>query len=375
MHDTGNVIFSGIGVVLVLLPLPLHWRARNSGTLLLITWLLIGNLVTFIDGIVWWDNYNNPAPVWCDIVSKIFVGLPVGISASSLCITRRLAMIASSTAVTISQRRMRIALAIDLFLGIALPLIIMALHYVVQAHRFDILEGYGCSPVTWPGVPGVFAVQIWAPLLSVIASVYGVIAIKFFLSRRLQFESVLRSSRNGLDSRHYLRLVAIASVDILVGLPLTTFTLVDYITRSKPYVSWHWLHLGWSRVDHYAASAYLSSPSQTVVIVLPRWFPPLLALHFFIFFGVSVDAITEYIRWFGWAKSRLPFGLSKPADRLPFAAPKLGSTVAQPSSVTWREPSITANADPDPSYNETSGPDHVRSGGVIVSVSVERQVV
>lgn len=105
--------------------------------------------------------------------SKLFIGVPVGISATSLCITRRLVMIASSTAVTITQRQKRIALAVDLFLGIGMPVLVMALHYIVQAHRFDIIEGYGCQPVTWPGVPALFAVTWWSPLLTIIAAGYG----------------------------------------------------------------------------------------------------------------------------------------------------------------------------------------------------------
>lgn len=82
-------------------------------------------------------------------------------------------MIASSTAVTITQRQKRIALAVDLFLGIGMPVLVMALHYIVQAHRFDIIEGYGCQPVTWPGVPALFAVTWWSPLLTIIAAGYG----------------------------------------------------------------------------------------------------------------------------------------------------------------------------------------------------------
>lgn len=82
-------------------------------------------------------------------------------------------MIASSTAVTINQRQKHIALAIDLLLGIGMPMLVMALHYIVQPHRVDIIEGYGCQPVTWPGIPALFAVTWWSPLLTIIAAGYG----------------------------------------------------------------------------------------------------------------------------------------------------------------------------------------------------------
>lgn len=260
--------------------------------------------------------------------SKLFIGVPVGISATSLCITRRLVMIASSTAVTINQRQKHIALAIDLFLGIGMPMLVMALHYIVQPHRVDIIEGYGCQPVTWPGIPALFAVTWWSPLLTIIAAGYGgkwqssishypgradiktlfaVVALRFFLYRRLQFHTVLRSSRGGLDSRHYLRLMALASVDIILGLPATLFTLIVNIQQRQSYPSWDWVHLDWSRIELYPASSVLPDAQKTIAIVLPRWLAPLLSIIFFLFFGVSIDAMGEYAKWFRAIQAKTPF--------------------------------------------------------------------
>ncbi|ADV24257.1 Pheromone receptor STE3p, putative [Cryptococcus gattii WM276] len=380
MHDLSLVIFSGIGILLVLLPLPLHWRARNAGTLLLITWLFIANVIFFVNGIVWWNSYDLPSsPIWCDIASKLFIGVPVGISATSLCITRRLVMIASSTAVTINQRQKHIALAIDLFLGIGMPMLVMALHYIVQPHRVDIIEGYGCQPVTWPGIPALFAVTWWSPLLTIIAAGYGVVALRFFLYRRLQFHTVLRSSRGGLDSRHYLRLMALASVDIILGLPATLFTLIVNIRQRQSYPSWDWVHLDWSRIELYPASSVLPDAQKTIAIVLPRWLAPLLSIIFFLFFGVSIDAMGEYARWFRAIQAKTPFLPFHQKEILPIAAPKLGSTIVKPSGADWKD-STNPNDDPlEGSYFDDldrfdSTPGVVR-GGVMVAVSVERAVV
>lgn len=43
------------------------------------------------------------------------------------------------------------------------------LDYIVQGHRFDIIEEYGCRPTTYVSVPAIFL--IWVPplMLSVIA--------------------------------------------------------------------------------------------------------------------------------------------------------------------------------------------------------------
>jgi len=89
-------VMTAIGMLLVLLPLPWHWQARNSGTLLYIFWAFVGNLNYFVNSIIWRGNMGNPAPVWCDISSKIAIGLGVAYPACSLCINRRLFNIATS---------------------------------------------------------------------------------------------------------------------------------------------------------------------------------------------------------------------------------------------------------------------------------------
>jgi pheromone a factor receptor len=56
-----------IASLLVLLPLPWHWRARNVATLSMIFWFFVSNVTFAVDAIVWGDNVNLAIPVWCDI--------------------------------------------------------------------------------------------------------------------------------------------------------------------------------------------------------------------------------------------------------------------------------------------------------------------
>nr|XP_019047498.1 hypothetical protein I302_04113 [Kwoniella bestiolae CBS 10118]OCF26428.1 hypothetical protein I302_04113 [Kwoniella bestiolae CBS 10118] len=271
------------------------------------------------------------------------------------------------------------AVSIDLFLGILLPVIVMALHYTVQPHRFDIFEGYGCQASVWWSLPAIFAVSWWPVLLSLIAAVYGIIAIKFFLSRRLQFQTLLRSSKSGLDNRHYVRLMALASVDILLGLPLTAFAVSQTIIKRQPYESWAVVHYDWSRVDQYPARQIFNSASNTAAIVLPRWHTPLLSIIFFLFFGVSIDSINEYCRWIDWLKSKMPSRFRRPREPQPTFVPKLGSTVARPIGGDWKEPSTLEESvvTIDESHNQDQV-EHRQSNvveGVTVAVRVDRQIV
>lgn len=105
--DVAFQVIAPLSMFLVLLPLPWHWSARNVGTLLYIAWTFTGSLIYLVDSIVWRGNLHNPAPVWCDISTKILVGLNVAVPAVLLCINRRLYNIASMKHVALSQNQVK----------------------------------------------------------------------------------------------------------------------------------------------------------------------------------------------------------------------------------------------------------------------------
>ena len=113
-------VFAFLGFILVLIPLPWHLHAWNSGTCYFMIWTSIACLNQFVNSIVWADNALNPTPIWCDICMFVFIrssvhaehpilairiilGASVGIPAASLCINRRLYHIARIHTVTITQ--------------------------------------------------------------------------------------------------------------------------------------------------------------------------------------------------------------------------------------------------------------------------------
>ena len=60
-------IASFLGFVLVLVPLPWHLQAWNSGTILFMAWTAIANLNLFINAVVWRDDAILRGGIWCDI--------------------------------------------------------------------------------------------------------------------------------------------------------------------------------------------------------------------------------------------------------------------------------------------------------------------
>ncbi|TXT13458.1 hypothetical protein VHUM_00825 [Vanrija humicola] len=296
MHDTPHTLFSGLGVVLVLLPLTLQWRAHNTSTIFNLLWILVIDLVAFINSIMWWDNYRAYGLVWGDISAKVLTASPVCLAASSLCINRRLATIASSRSV-MRHENMRMSKFLDIFIAIGIPLIVMTLSYIVQPHRFDIVEGVGVQPVIYRCLPAIFLVYIWPVILSLISATYGCIAVRFFVSRRRELRSLLLSSHSGLDVGQYLRLIGLASADLLCGFPVSVYYLFEASQNLRPWVSWNNIHAYWLRVDSYGPEHALRSASLSVYVLLPRWGPPLMCTVAFLFFAVGDDAAKKYHSW------------------------------------------------------------------------------
>lgn len=69
-HDVTYPLFpiaAALGAVLVLIPLPWHLEAWNSGTCYYMIWTALACLNQLVNSVVWANDAINRAPVWCDI--------------------------------------------------------------------------------------------------------------------------------------------------------------------------------------------------------------------------------------------------------------------------------------------------------------------
>lgn len=60
-----------IAAVLVLVPLPAHWRSRNIATVSIILWLFALDIIYGVNTIVWDGNIFKRLIVWCDISESL----------------------------------------------------------------------------------------------------------------------------------------------------------------------------------------------------------------------------------------------------------------------------------------------------------------
>jgi pheromone a factor receptor len=65
-------LFAFLSALLVLIPLPWHWRAHNVAICALVFWLFVVDVSYGVNAIVWAGNVRVVVPVWCDI-SALFL--------------------------------------------------------------------------------------------------------------------------------------------------------------------------------------------------------------------------------------------------------------------------------------------------------------
>ncbi|WFC94238.1 a-factor receptor [Malassezia brasiliensis] len=297
MSDVALPIFNIISVLLTILPTPLHWRARNFAILLLIVWLTIGNLNTFINRTVWMKRSANVAPVWCDISVKLMSLVTMGIISATFCIAQKLKAIASMRR---TNEGPRFQLIYEICLCFVLPLVYTLLTFLSQGHRFNIIEGQGCSPAIFLS-PISIIIDYGIPLtLSLTSIIYSLIALKHFLVHKHDFQALLEKSGSALSTKTFLRMISFTLIDLFISFPvlLTEFTLELLYKKAGPYTSWDVIHHQFSRVVEYPAYVLDNSEGQkfNTVTEMSAWAVCTSGIIFFLLFGFSIDARADYVK-------------------------------------------------------------------------------
>lgn len=186
MRHPDYPIWAFLGLVAVLLPATWHWRARNISTLSIIVWLALANLSTFVNTLIWADNYADSSPIWCDIcersdsheyvmmpdfpASRLFSAITYAMPACSLAQMRKLESVASTRHTTISASARKRRIWEEVIVCIVFPLIMLPVLYIVQGHRYRLTESIGPTAVplffSWQGLLIAYGI----PLLVAIAS-------------------------------------------------------------------------------------------------------------------------------------------------------------------------------------------------------------
>ncbi|VDC00657.1 unnamed protein product [Peniophora sp. CBMAI 1063] len=293
-------------------------QSWNLGLTLLCFWLFLGSIANAIDSIVWSDNYDVKLYVWCDIDSRLELIVYFVKPMATLIISRRLYLIVSLQSVeppSIAAKRWD--LAVEWGVGLVIPLLIAGpIYYINQSARFEIIEGFGCADTSYVSILEVLIEESWGvlpPLVSVIF--YYPKLVRTYLRQRKDVDRFLRSN-SSVSHSNYLRILAIATIDILLTLPIgiVNITMIIVAALAPPkdfpfYPGWEYLHADdWEPgTASYADMTADGGVADLAQIYFTRWTSPVLAFTIFALFGVTSEARGAYWRIlcsvggrFGW---------------------------------------------------------------------------
>ncbi|VDB95525.1 unnamed protein product [Peniophora sp. CBMAI 1063] len=304
-------------------------QSWNLGVAFLCFWLFWENLTGGIDSIVWADNADIKLDVYCDIVSHIQEITAVVKPMSTLIITRRLYLITSLRSVeppTTAARRW--TLAIEWILGLGIPLLVAGpLYYVVQWLRFEVDGAFGCGDSPDGSILNILLIKSWTlipPFVS-ITFYYPHVARVFYRHSR-EIDNFLQSN-DSVSRTNYFRILALASIDVLLTLPFGIATVVLEVKNLLAsgtiplYFGWTYDHTDW-QPESYSYTFIVSEGTFDVAqLYFAKWTSPILAFAIFGLFGVTSEARASYWRiictlcgWFGWKptlharRARSPLG-------------------------------------------------------------------
>ncbi|KAJ7930459.1 pheromone A receptor-domain-containing protein [Mycena leptocephala] len=279
-------MFAFVGFLCSTIPLPWHLEGASTsipgtpGTYLYMIWTALACLTLFINSIVWSGNMIDWSPT-CDTLYER--------------LQRRHPRIASVRTVTKTRAEKRRAILIDLAIGLGIPLLQIPLQYIVQGHRYNIFEDIGCLGETYETPVAVVLFHLPPILIGAVSAVYCILSIRSFYHSRSQFKELLSANKN-LNLNRYVRLMALASTDLLLTMLMGIWVLwVNVrVVGLSPWISWDDTHSNFSRVVQVPGIYWRADPYSAASVETLRWATVACALLFFAFFGFADEAIKNY---------------------------------------------------------------------------------
>ncbi|KAI0031551.1 GPCR fungal pheromone mating factor [Vararia minispora EC-137] len=291
-------IFSIPTAVLLLLVLTTNFvrQSWNLGIFFLCFWLFWEILTLGINAILWSDSAEAKFYVYCDIVSRLQIFTSIVKPACMLLISRQLYRIASLRSVVLLVRACLIRQVI-------FP------DYIVQAARFSVQEGAGCTSAIAPCWLAKITLYSWPIVLpSIAVFFYCRMCIIFYVFYRHSREiNNFLLSNDSISRPCYLRLLALVSVgivlDIVLMLPYGTASTAGpvlggaRIGSSIPfYNGWELVHSHWKPVTFSYRELQTDGSWILGRYHLSHWSPVVFGLTTFVLFGLTADARATYRR-------------------------------------------------------------------------------
>ncbi|KLO11429.1 STE3-domain-containing protein [Schizopora paradoxa] len=262
-------------------------------------WIAAFNFQMFVNSILWHDNTRPRALVWCDIVTKLQIGVGYAVRGCSLAICIRLYRI---TRMRFGAVRSLKFVLLDWFLTLVMPCMFMGLWVIIQPTRFVIQQEFGCHVVSYSYVIYFIA---FAPqtVMSIASAVLAVLTLRVLFVHRREVNEHL-SSNATITAFQYKRLMLITCLDTISNFPVMLGGLLqDALVGSsgaanQPYVSWTNVHDGeggtlpgtsLSTIQQTPASVWSTDKWTVLYLKWNEWIYVVQAIIFFAVVGTTPE--------------------------------------------------------------------------------------
>ncbi|MBW0480530.1 hypothetical protein O181_020245 [Austropuccinia psidii MF-1] len=269
-----------------------HLAQGHSGPASFGVWVVVLNILAFVNGVIWRNDALDRAPIFCDISAKLSMVGPLGLLISNCCIIRYLAQIVTPHAKVGDHWNSKARICIDYGLAFGVPAVVALASVIFQVARYQIETMTGCTNVSLLAWPTLFIFLIWSPILCGIACGYALYVLYWLIRQHHNLRQLAAKSRTPLSVSRFIRMCALAATYLCISAPYTvagTMTIVYDIGPFVPWKSWKYIHNSDNQLWEVRSNPLYS-------LNLRDWVPIVAGLTIFCFFSFANESITIYTK-------------------------------------------------------------------------------
>ncbi|KAI7950538.1 hypothetical protein MJO29_009212 [Puccinia striiformis f. sp. tritici] len=314
------LVLSLLCALINIAPAVSHLVQGHSGPASFGIWVVILNLLGFVNGILWIDDAQDKAPIFCDVSAKAsqhpeeittpsfqmksyksvanplhpqltMVG-PLGLLIANCCIIRYLATIVTPNTLVEDNSAARVRIWTDYALSFGIPALISVLSVVFQVARYEVEALVGCSNVSVLAWPTMFLFIIWSPIMCGIACGYAIYVLYWLIRQHSELSQLIAKSRTPLNKSRFMRMCALAATYLCISAPYTiagTVTILEDIGPFVPWRSWEYIHDADNKLSDVRQNA-------SYQLNIRDWLSVTAGLTVFFFFSFANESIAVYIK-------------------------------------------------------------------------------
>lgn len=267
-----------------------HLVQGHSGPGAFGLWVVILNILGFVNGVVWRFDAVDRSPIFCDISTRIVMVGPVGLLMANLCIIRYLSIVISPNKIIDGKRDKKRRMILDYTLCIGFPTFLAGVAVIYQAGRYQINRLAGCNSISalvWPA----FILQIiWPSIICGVSCGYSVYVMYWLVRRHRDLKQLVRNSNTPLNMSRFVRMGAFSATYFCVSAPFTAYGTLETIAATGPYVpwkSWASVHNSWNKLSDVRQNPLYK-------FGVSDWLAITAGLVLFVFFAFAGESCSFY---------------------------------------------------------------------------------